>query len=101
MSQVNNPTGLPRRRPAPWSKDWSVANYLHELEEFTRQVYDNLTGITRIRSYTVANLPDAADFNPEDGGAAFIFVSNASGGAVTAFSDGLVWRRTTDRTVVS
>jgi hypothetical protein len=50
----------------------------------------------QLRSYTVATLPSAA-------GAAgqMIFVSNASGGAVPAYSDGVVWRRCTDATLVN
>ena len=32
---------------------------------------------------------------------AMVYVSNESAGAVPAFSDGVAWRRTTDRTVVS
>jgi hypothetical protein len=47
------------------------------------------------KSYTVATLPTAANA----GG--FIYVSNESGGAVPAFSDGTNWRRVTDRAVVS
>jgi hypothetical protein len=31
----------------------------------------------------------------------FIFVTDETGGAVTAFHDGTNWRRTTDRAVVS
>lgn len=47
-------------------------------------------------SYTVATLPSAAN-NPR----ALIYVSNESGGATVAFSDGAAWRRVQDRAVVS
>lgn len=49
------------------------------------------------QSYTVATLPDA------DGVIAgtMVYVSNETGGAVMAFSDGTDWRRVTDRAVVS
>jgi len=48
-------------------------------------------------SYTVAGLPGAS----ARGAGAIVYVSNASGGAVLAFSDGSNWRRVTDRAVVS
>lgn len=47
------------------------------------------------RSYTVAGLPSATPAGRQ------IYVSNESGGAVLAFSDGTNWRRCTDRAVVS
>jgi len=47
------------------------------------------------KSYTVATLPSAATAT------GLIYVSDESGGAVPAFSDGANWRRVTDRAVVS
>lgn len=49
----------------------------------------------RLRSYLVADLP-----SPLPAGR-LVYVSNAAGGAVVAFSDGSAWRRCTDRVVVS
>lgn len=46
--------------------------------------------------YTVSTLPDASLW--EHG---LIYVSDESGGAQPAFSDGTNWRRQTDRAVVS
>lgn len=46
-------------------------------------------------SYTVATLPSAATAGQ------MIYVSDESGGAVIAFSDGTNWRRVTDRNIVS
>jgi hypothetical protein len=46
-------------------------------------------------SYTVGTLPSAATAGQ------MIFVSDESGGAVMAFSDGTNWRRVTDRAIVS
>jgi len=46
-------------------------------------------------SYTVATLPSAATAG------LMIYVSDETGGAVPAFSDGTDWRRVTDRAVVS
>ena len=48
-----------------------------------------------VPTYTVTTLPPA---NPQ---AQIIFVSNESGGAVLAFSDGTNWRRCTDRAIVT
>ena len=52
-------------------------------------------GPVRVGSSTVAGLPSA---NPAG---QILYVSNESGGAVIAFSDGTNWRRVTDRAVVS
>jgi len=49
----------------------------------------------RLPSFTVATLPSAAT------AAAMIYVSDETGGAVLAFSDGTNWRRVTDRAIVS
>lgn len=49
----------------------------------------------QLRSYTVASLPSAAT------AAQLIYVSNETGGAVVAFSDGTNWRRVTDRAIVA
>jgi hypothetical protein len=46
-------------------------------------------------SYTVAGVPSASP------AAQMIYVSNETGGAVPAFSDGTNWRRVTDRAIVS
>jgi hypothetical protein len=50
----------------------------------------------QLQSYTVLTLPDAT---VKAGG--MIFVSDETGGAVPAFTDGTNWLRTTDRAVVS
>lgn len=57
----------------------------------------DVAGPARVGSYTVATLPSASSV----GGGAIVYVSNESGGAVLAFSDGANWRRVTDRAVVS
>ncbi len=49
----------------------------------------------QLRSYTVAGLPSAATAGQ------MIYVSDETGGAVPAFSDGTNWRRVTDRAVVA
>ncbi len=47
-------------------------------------------------TYTVAGVPAAASYTR-----GLIYVSNETGGAVVAFSDGTNWRRVTDRNVIS
>lgn len=49
----------------------------------------------QLKSFLVADLPSALPAGR------MVYVSNASGGAVVAFSDGAAWRRVTDRTVVT
>lgn len=51
----------------------------------------------RLASYTVATLPSASS----GGAGQMIYVSDESGGAVPAFSDGTNWRRVTDRAIVT
>lgn len=53
-------------------------------------------GIVQLTSYTVGQLPA-----PSVHEGSIVFVSNETGGAVLAFSDGSNWRRVTDRVVVS
>jgi hypothetical protein len=57
----------------------------------------HVNGPIRCGSYTVATVPSAATV----GAGTEIYVSNESGGAVLAFSDGTNWRRVTDRAVIS
>jgi hypothetical protein len=48
-----------------------------------------------VPSYTVAGVPSASP------AAQVAYISNETGGAVLAFSDGTNWRRVTDRAIVS
>lgn len=86
---------------------WEM-NYAHSSDVFTenhgettvRTVTATIQAFgvpIRLPSYTVAGLPGAGTVAA--GGVAF--VTNESGGAVMAFSDGTNWRRVTDRAVVS
>lgn len=52
--------------------------------------------IFQAKTYTVATVPAAATY-PRG----VIYVSNETGGATLAFSDGTNWRRVQDRAVVS
>jgi hypothetical protein len=56
----------------------------------------DVNGPLRVKSYTVSGAPSASAANGQ-----IIYVSDESGGAVLAFSDGTNWRRVTDRAVIS
>jgi hypothetical protein len=56
----------------------------------------DVDGPIRTKSYTVAGAPAASAAAGQ-----MIFVSNESGGATLAFSDGTAWRRVADRAVIS
>jgi hypothetical protein len=57
----------------------------------------HVNGAARVGSFTVGTVPSASGM----GAGAIIYVSNESGGAVHAFSDGTNWRRVTDRAIIS
>jgi hypothetical protein len=61
----------------------------------TKQGFQLLSSIHELPSYTVDQLPSAA--RP----GRLIYVSDETGGAQPAFSDGTNWRRFTDRAIVS
>ena len=69
---------------------------LDEASDAYLQLVGQAGAARPLPSYTVTTLPDATRYV---GG--IIYVSNETGGAVPAFSDGLAWRRVTDRAVVS
>lgn len=56
----------------------------------------DVDGPVKVKSYTVAGVPSATSI-----AGSIIYVSNETGGAVLAFSDGTNWRRVTDRSVIS
>ncbi len=68
-----------------------------KVAEFTSVGLLMNNAVVRLASYTVAGVPSAST----SGAGAQIYVSNESGGAVPAFSDGTSWRRVTDRAVIS
>lgn len=55
-----------------------------------------MAGPLILASYLVAEVPAAADWTGGE-----IYVSNESGGATLAFSDGTDWRRVQDRAIIS
>jgi hypothetical protein len=80
-----------------WPKNKRFAAMVETIEfewqSFFRRVGER---VSALEAYTVATLPSAAD-NPR----MTIYVSDEVGGAVPAFSDGVNWRRMTDRNVVA
>lgn len=80
-----------------WPKNSRFAAMVEKIEfqweSFFRRIGERVSALP---SFTVATLPSAPD-NPQ----MMIYVSNETGGAVPAFSDGTNWRRVTDRNVVS
>ena len=70
--------------------------WLTIAEAFGLDVTTTSTMIFQAPTYTVATVPAAATY-PRG----VIYVSNETGGATLAFSDGTNWRRVQDRSVVS
>ena len=58
--------------------------------------FGGVTGPFKLAPYTVATVPSAVNLN-----GAMIYVSDETGGAVPAFSDGTNWRRVTDRAIIA
>lgn len=71
---------------------------IRDLHDRLLKVFDDhsdlLDGPLLLKSFTVSTLPSAVAIG-------LIFVTDETGGAVPAFSDGTDWRRTTDRAIVS
>jgi hypothetical protein len=67
----------------------------HTLDGTGKFALTGTGAMFHLPNYTVATLPTAANL----GG--FIYVTDESGGAVPAFSDGANWRRVTDRAIVT
>jgi len=75
--------------PSEWSIGWA--------KKLVIALRDILSAPVHLDSRVVASLPPANSVEP----GTMYFVSNESGGAVPAFSDGSVWRRVTDRNIVT
>jgi hypothetical protein len=81
--------------PPPQERVIRDSNIFYEI--WYRVLNDMVTAINApsLPSYTVTTLPSATTAGQ------MIYVSNESGGAVMAFSDGTNWLRVTDRAIVS
>lgn len=89
MRDFNFITQLRPQDTDDW-KTW-VSRFLLTMQ----QQFSRAPDVVELTSYTVAKLPRVGK-NP-----GLIFVSDETGGAVPAFSDGTNWRRVTDRAIVS
>ena len=68
------------------------------FDDIVQKLNQNVFGTSvQLTSYTVATLPEVPDVLFPG----LIYVSDETGGAVPAFSDGTDWRRVTDRAVIS
>lgn len=77
------------------SNGFAVPRFQEFLDDLQRELNDNLLGAqVNLTSYLVQNLPEVT---PTPG---LIFVSDAAGGSIPAFSDGSNWRRVDDRTII-
>lgn len=63
---------------------------------FPKDGTEAMTQPLRLKSYTVATVPTASEWT-----GASIYVSDETGGATVAFSDGTSWRRVQDRAVIA
>jgi len=70
----------------------NVGDAIRELGDEKQQIGDPVL----LPEYTVAGVPSASDWVR-----GMIYVNDETGGAVPAFSDGVDWRRVTDRSIVS
>lgn len=87
---------LPDQSMAWILNDGFIARYIYPYFQDLDRIVRGLTTAVTLPSYTVGTVPSASK-NPSS----MIYVSNESGGAVPAFSDGTNWRRVTDRAVIS
>ncbi len=94
----------PQRLPDPGER-WvltdgrlspEIYRYLRELDAAFRALVKLANGPVPHPAYAVADVPDPTLFEGSS-----IYVSDEAGGAVLAFSDGVDWRRVTDRAVIS
>jgi hypothetical protein len=79
-------------RPLPITQEFQA--FFDDLEEKLNSFLFGEAVI--LEDYAVADLPDATEHE-----AGMVYVADESGGAVPAFSDGVNWRRVTDRAIVT
>jgi len=77
------------------STDHGRAMWLNELYERIGE------GPFMIRGYTIASTPSASEWGDGVAFSSLIFVSDETGGATLAFSDGTNWRRVQDRSIIA
>lgn len=75
---------------------WESESGIDDADVIQRDGSIPFTGPVIVPSYTVVGVPTASSWAQ-----GIIYVSDETGGAVLAFSDGTNWRRVTDRAVIS
>jgi len=86
--------------PSPPRQEQNVSS--QQWKEWLFSLYDRVkTGPFQIHGYTVSNLPAADLHSDGDSFSSLVFVSDETGGATLAYSDGTNWRRVQDRAIVS
>lgn len=80
----------------PTSEHDGLCLWIEDEEATLRWTGGSWSNAIKVGSYTVATVPAAAQNTRS-----IIYVSDETGGATLAFSDGANWRRVTDRAVVS
>jgi hypothetical protein len=100
ISKQNNviePPGI--KKQEGWGyRDKGARNWFNWLARYTVNWLKYLDEQNNfVQNYSVATLPSATEQRP----GSIAYVSDESGGAVMAFSDGTNWRRVTDRKIVS
>lgn len=85
----------PVQQPVSSFKGLFDTIWIRWLDLLVKQVNNPVVDSLRLPSYTVTTVPSASNAGM------IIYISNESGGAVLAFSDGTNWRRCTDRAIVS
>lgn len=80
---------------SPEAPTWAQ-QFANDLNKILLKITNRATAPFRLPTYAKASLPSASSY-------AFcqIYVTDDTGGAVVAFSDGTNWRRVTDRNVIS
>lgn len=79
-----------------------VDEFDYTWRTWLESLYNRLNnGPTLAKGYTVATVPSAAEWSDGTTFSAYIYVSDETGGATIAFSDGTNWRRVQDRAIIA
>ncbi len=83
-----------------------VQDFGFQWKQWLHFLYERIGGNSpfKIKGYTVSTLPDAsmwANNTSEKEFSGVVYVTDETGGATLAFSDGTNWRRVQDRAIVS
>lgn len=101
MSRLPESPALPQASRDPRETLSNLTRRLYailaEISNSVNFLYVTLSDIgVKAPSYTVATVPDAASYEGY-----VIYVSDETGGATLAFSDGTDWRRVQDRAIIA